>query len=174
MKNLREGDVLLRPFLDDDKFRMAEVANNSNISINLRDAFPHPYALSDAENFIGMCRLHDPVQIFAIEYQGLYVGNIGLVKQSDIYRKSAEIGYFLDENYWNRGIMTKAVNLICWYGFQNLDIVRIHTGVFDFNIGSQKVLEKCGFVKEGVFRNALLRNGKIYDEIRYALLKQTP
>jgi RimJ/RimL family protein N-acetyltransferase len=168
MENLREGEVLLRPFLDDDKFRMAEVANNIHISINMRDAFPHPYALSDAENFIAMCRLHDPVQIFAIEYQGLYVGNIGLVKQTDIYRKSAEIGYFLDENYWNKGIMTKAVNLICRYGFQHLDIVRINTGVFEYNIASQKVLEKCGFVKEAVFRNAMFRNGKIYDEIRYA------
>jgi RimJ/RimL family protein N-acetyltransferase len=90
---------------------------------------------------------------------------------SDVYRKSAEIGYLLNEQFWNRGIMTKAVNLICEYGFVELDIVRIHTGVFEYNLASQRVLEKCGFVKEGVFRKAIFKNGILWDEIRYANLK---
>ncbi len=98
-------------------------------------------------------------------------GNIGLVKGTDVYVKSAEIGYFLGELFWNKGIMTQAVNLITDYGFENLDIDRIYTGVFDYNLASQRVLEKCGFTKEATFRKAIFKNGKIYDEIRYAKLK---
>lgn len=163
--------VRLRELTMEDMFRLAEFANNEKISINLRDAFPYPYTLSDAEKFISMVANQSPTEVFAIEYNGVYVGNIGLHKCSDVYRKSAEIGYLLDEKYWNKGIMSHAVNLICEYGFRELDIVRIHTGVFDYNTASQKVLEKCGFVKEAVFRKSIYKNGKICDEVRYAKIK---
>ncbi|MDX9848248.1 MAG: GNAT family protein [Tenuifilaceae bacterium] len=163
--------VSLREFTPADRDRLAKLANNEKISINLRDGFPHPYTLADAERFIEISRSFSPPQIFAIEYEGHYVGNIGLHRCDDVYRKSAEIGYFLGEPYWNMGIMPKAVTLICDYGFQNLDIVRIHTGVFEFNTASQRVLEKCGFTKEGVFKQAIFKQGKLWDEIRYAKLK---
>lgn len=171
MVKLTDGIITLREFSQKDKYRLAEIANNSKIFNNLREAFPHPYTLLNAEKFIDMCQKIKPPQIFAIEYDGLYVGNIGLHKETDVYRKSAEIGYFLGEPYWNKGIMTKAVNLICEYGFGKLDIVRIHTGVYDYNIPSQRVLEKCGFCKEAVFKNAIYKNGKLCDEVRYSKLK---
>ena len=161
----------LRELTIDDKYRLVEFANNEKISINLRDGFPNPYTLTHAENFLDNVTKQKPTQVFAIEFNGLYVGNIGLHLCSDVYRKSAEIGYLLDEKYWNKGIMTKAVNLICEYGFNELDIVRIHTGVFEYNTASQIVLEKCGFTKEGIFRKAIFKNGKIWDEIRYAKIK---
>jgi ribosomal-protein-alanine N-acetyltransferase len=82
-----------------------------------------------------------------------------------------KIGYFIGEPYWNKGIMTKAVKLIVDFGFQHLDIERIHTGVFEYNMASRRVLEKCGFRQEGIFRNALYKNNQIYDEVRYAILK---
>lgn len=166
--NLTDGIVTIRRLRHDDKYRMAELANNEKIAINLRDAFPHPYSLADAEQFITMCLGLDPAQIFAIEYKGEYVGNIGLHKQSDVYSKSAELGYFTGEPYWNKGITTRAVKLVCEYGFRELDIVRIFSGVFEYNIPSQRVLEKCGFVKEAVLKAAVCKNGKIYDEIRFA------
>lgn len=166
-----QNAIKLRRLTLDDKNRLVEFANNEKISINLRDGFPNPYTLSDAENFLSIVCNQSPTQVFAIEFNGLYVGNIGLHLCSDVYRKSAEIGYMLDEKYWNKGIMTKAVNLICEYGFNELDIVRIHTGVFDYNIASQIVLEKCGFTKEGIFKKAIFKNGKIYDEIRYSKVK---
>jgi RimJ/RimL family protein N-acetyltransferase len=84
---------------------------------------------------------------------------------------SAEIGYFIGEPYWNKGIVTKAVKLITEYGFQHLGIIRIQTGVFEYNTASQRVLEKCGFVKEGVFRKSVIKQGKLWDEVRYAKLK---
>jgi RimJ/RimL family protein N-acetyltransferase/2-polyprenyl-3-methyl-5-hydroxy-6-metoxy-1,4-benzoquinol methylase len=165
---LTDGIVTIRKFRRSDKDRMAELANNEKISVNLRDAFPYPYAIADAETFIARCIRQNPVEIFAIEYHGQYVGNIGLHKQSDVYSKSAELGYFIGEPYWNRGITTRAVNLICEYGFKELDIVRIYSGVFEYNPASQRVLEKCGFEKEAICKNAVCKRGKIFDEIRYA------
>jgi [ribosomal protein S5]-alanine N-acetyltransferase len=172
MSIITDGIVTLRPFKPEDKYRLAELANNEKISINLRDGFPHPYSLTDAERFVEMAMATVPLQIFAIEYEGEYVGNIGLHKKEDVYRMTAEIGYFLGEPYWNKGIMSRAVILACEYGFRELDIVRIDTGVFEFNGASQRVLEKCGFVKEAVFKRSIIKKGTIWDEIRYALIKE--
>jgi [ribosomal protein S5]-alanine N-acetyltransferase len=173
MNKLTDGVVTLRPFTMDDRFRLAELANNEKVWINLRDRFPHPYTVNDAEQFLEMAIGIDPPRVFAIEYKGEYVGNIGLENRDDIYRFSAEIGYFLGEPYWNKGIMPRAVNLICEYGFRELDLIRIDTGVFDFNIPSQRVLEKCGFEKEAVFKSSVFKNGRICDEVRYAKIRES-
>ena len=165
---LTNENVTLREFTPNDKYRLVELANNEKVSINLRDGFPHPYTLADADNFLDKYARLESALVFAIEYNGVYVGNIGLHKGTDVYRKSAEIGYFLGEPYWNKGIMTKAVPLICDYGFKNMDIVRIQTGIFEFNPASMRVLEKCGFKREAVFEKAIIKEGKIFDEIRYA------
>jgi RimJ/RimL family protein N-acetyltransferase len=131
---------------------MAEIANNMKIAVNLRDAFPYPYSLEDARKFINMCLRVKPYQVFAIEFEGEYVGNIGLHKQDDVYRKTAELGYFIGEQYWNRGITTRAVNLICEYGFRELDVIKIFSGVFSFNTASQRVLRNAG-LREKPFLN---------------------
>ena len=117
MTKLSNNNIILREFNSSDKFQLVELANNPKISINLRDGFPNPYTIIDAENFLEKYATLKSSQIFAIEYKGDYVGNIGLHKGEDVYRKSAEIGYFLGEPYWNLGIMTTAVNLICQYGY---------------------------------------------------------
>jgi len=169
---LSDESIKLRPLAPADKQRLAELANNPKVAVNLRDGFPNPYTLADAEKFIENFAFQEPQQIFAIEYNGEYVGNIGLHKARDVYRLTAEIGYFLGEPFWNLGIMTKAVNLICDYGFKNLEIIRIHAGIFEFNPASMRVLEKCGFKKESVAEKAIFKNGKVYDEIRYAKLAE--
>ena len=168
---LIKGDIKLRNFRKSDSPRMAELANNEKISRNLRDGFPHPYTLQHAEDFIDRCIALDPPTIFAIEYRGEYVGNIGLVKGNDVYRKSAEVGYFIGEEYWNKGIASAALLLACDYAFMNLDVVRIHAGVYEHNLASQKVLEKCGFVKEGIFAKAVFKQEKYWNEVRYAKLR---
>ena len=165
---LTDGIVTLRKLRRSDSTRMALLANNEKISVNLRDAFPFPYTLKDAEEFIVLCTSRKITGVFAIEYKDEYVGNIGLLKQTDVYSKSAELGYFIGEPYWNHGITTRAVNLICEYGFNKLDIVRIYSGVFEFNRPSQRVLEKCGFELEAVLKSAVCKKGRIYDEYRYA------
>lgn len=171
MNILQNENIKLRPLELTDIDRLAELANNRKISINLTDGFPFPYTADDAKKFIMNLLNQNPTTTFGIEYEGEYVGNIGLVKGTDVYRKSANIGYFIGEPYWNKGIVSKAINLITDYGFDKLDIIRIHTGVFDYNLPSQRVLEKCGFTKEGTFRKSVIKNGKIYDEIRYSKLK---
>jgi len=171
MIKLTAENITLREFTPYDKYRLAELANNPKISINLRDGFPNPYTLADAENFLEKYAAQESSLVLAIEYEGVYVGNIGLHKGTDVYRKSAEIGYFLGEPYWGKGIMTRAVQLICEYGFANLDIVRIHAGIFSFNPASMRVLEKCGFTREAIHELAVFKNGKFYNEFRYAKIQ---
>jgi ribosomal-protein-alanine N-acetyltransferase len=166
--DLTLGDVKLRGFRKSDSKRMAELANNEKISRNLRDGFPHPYTLEHAEEFIRRFIGQNPVTFFAIEFKGEYVGNISLVKGNEVYRKSAEVGYFIGEPYWNKGIATTALQLITDYGFKNLDVIRIHTGVYEHNLSSQRVLEKCGFKKEGVFQKAVFKQGVYLNEVRFA------
>lgn len=167
----KDDKVVLRELTEADIPKLAEYANNEKVSINLRDAFPHPYNMDDAIRFVEMVNRQNPKTFFAIEYEGNYAGNISLVWGSDVYRKSAEIGYFIGEPFWNKGIATKAVRMITKFGFKKLDIVRIHTGVFEFNKASQRVLEKCGYEKEGVFKKSICKKGKMYDEVRYAIIK---
>lgn len=166
---LIDGSIRLRHFRDSDAERMAELANNPKIGKNLRDGFPYPYTVKDAKNFLK--KYEDFHFFFAIEYHGVYVGNISLVPQDNVHIKTAEIGYFLGEPYWNKGIMTTAVKLITGYGFKS-GFARIHTGVYEFNPASQKVLQKCGYTLEGIFRKNVLKEGKLWDEFRYACINQ--
>jgi len=167
-----DGDVILRELMDTDLKMLSEYANNDKVSINLRDAFPQPYSLENATDFKKMIDIQNPKTFFAIEYQNKYVGNISLSIGTDVYRKSAEIGYFIGEPFWNKGITTKAVNLITNWGFKNLDIVRIDTGIFEFNVASQRVLEKCGYIKEAIFKKSICKNNEIFNEIRYAKIEE--
>lgn len=168
----QDGDVILRELTENDLPKLAEYANNEKISINLRDAFPHPYMIEDARNFFRVVEQQAPKTFFAIEYIGNYVGNISLSVGTDVYQNSAEIGYFIGEPFWDKGIMTKAVTLMTDFGFTKLGLVRIYAGVFEFNKASQRVLEKCGYEKEAVFKKSITKNGFIYDEVRYAKIKE--
>jgi ribosomal-protein-alanine N-acetyltransferase len=165
---MKSENIVLRRLTDDDAPHMAKLANNEKIFRNVRDAFPHPYTLADAIAFIDQCKNQDPINIFAIEYAGNYVGNIGLVPGSDVYRKSAEIGYFIGEPYWNKGIVTTALKLITDYCFHDRGMIRVFTGVFEYNTASMRVLEKCGFEKECIFKKAVIKQEKIWDEVRFS------
>ena len=167
---LVSGNIRLRSFRLSDADKLTEIANNKKISRNLRDGFPHPYTYEDAVTFIRH-RLDMPHDtFFAIEFRGEHVGNISLSPCEDVYRKSAEIGYFIAERYWNKGIASAAVKIIVQFGFENLGMMRIQTGVYEYNPASQRVLEKCGFVKEGIFKKAIYKEGGLWDEVRFAIL----
>jgi ribosomal-protein-alanine N-acetyltransferase len=152
---MEQGNVKLRKHSLSDADDLARLANNSKVSRNLRDGFPHPYTREDAVAFIENVSKQVPLVTFGIEYKGEFAGNIGLSSGTDVYRKSAEIGYFLGEPFWNQGITTKAVQLMVHYAFTKLDLVRIHTSIFEYNVASQRVLEKCGFRQEGIGRKAV-------------------
>ena len=168
---LIDGNVTLRPLRLEDKERLVELGNNSKISDNLTDDFPNPYTIEAADKFLTNAIKDQPIRRFAIEENGIYVGNCALHPSYDIYRFNAELGYFVGEPYWGRGIATKAIKLLCDYGLSELNIHRIYAGVFAYNPASEKVLKKCGFEFEGVFKKGLYKNGAFHDEIRYALVK---
>ncbi len=162
--------VALRKIQKEDRKTLVALANNPKVANNLRDDFPHPYTLEDADHFIYHAQKAHPTKRFCIEKNGIYVGNIGLHPQEDIYKMSAEIGYFIGEEYWGQGIVTEAIKLIVAYGFNQLDLHRIFAGVFSYNHASKKALENVGFQFEGTSKDAVFKNGTYYDELRYSLI----
>ncbi|WP_101450964.1 GNAT family N-acetyltransferase [Aquimarina sp. MAR_2010_214] len=169
---MNHKEINIRQLQESDKSQLARLANNSNISNNLRDYFPNPYDDEDAESFIKMTIAQDPTTSFGIEFEGELCGVISLILQNDIYRKSAEIGYWLGEPYWGKGITTKAVSQITEYGFEKLNLIRIYAGIIEYNTSSMRVLEKSGFKMEGIFQKAIIKNDKIWDEHRYYILNK--
>lgn len=163
--------ISLRPLKMRDKEAIASLANNKELWDNLRDIMPHPYTLKDAEFYIDMMTSDDSPPTFAIDLDGQFIGVIGLVPQTDVYRKTAEIGYWLGQPYWGKGIMSEAVQLLTNYGLHELGFIRIHAGIFEYNVGSMKVLEKCGYQKDGIFKKSIFKNDKIWDEHRYSIVK---
>ncbi len=168
---LQDQDILLRKLSLNDQATLARLANNKKIWSNLRDMMPHPYSEQDALNYINMVQSNDKNAIFAIDYKGEHCGMIGLHPKDDVYKKSAEIGYWIGEPFWGNGIATKAIQLITQYGFEEMKLVRIFAGVFGFNKASMHVLEKNGFIKEGILRKAVFKNNQIWDEHHYGLVK---
>ncbi len=164
-------NFILRPFSLNDIESSMEYANNYKIAANLTNQFPHPYTRESGERFIEMATQHSPPTILAIDIDGKASGGIGLHPQTDIHIKNAELGYWLAEPFWGQGIMTKAVLQMVDYGFKNLDINRIFARPFGSNIGSQKVIEKAGFVLEGKFKDTIYKNGEYLDELIYAVRK---
>jgi RimJ/RimL family protein N-acetyltransferase len=168
---LKEGNIILRRFYDSDAAVLAQLLNNKKVWDNLRDYIPFPYSINDAISFIRQTQEESPQMSFAIEYDQQFCGAIGLIGQSDVYKKTAEIGYWLGEPYWNKGIATRSVKLVTDYALNELPFIRVHTGVFDYNVGSMKVLIKNGYAKDGVFRKAILKNGHIFDEHRFSITR---
>ncbi len=166
-----ETNIKLRSLKKEDAGRLALLCNNKKIWDNVKDIFPHPYKLSDAHKFIDHCNNENPISTFAIEYNNELVGAIGLMPQTDVYRLSAELGYWIGEPYWNKGIATQAVKIIVEFGFTKLGLVRIYSGVFEHNVASMKVLEKAGFELECIAKNAIIKNGKICNGHRYAMIR---
>ncbi len=148
-------------------------ANNKKLADNLRDQFPYPYTIGDAELYINTCINSDASKniFYAVDVDGKAVGSIGVFMQEDIYRKSAEIGYWLGEEYWNKGIMSKAISQISERAFKRFDIVRIFAITYIHNTGSRKALEKAGFELEGVLRKSVVKDGNIYDTCVFSLIK---
>ena len=164
---MKPKEIKLRELHLSDKSQLAKLANNKKIWDNLRDSFPYPYSKKDAELFINLTIEENPKQNFAIDYAGDLCGVIGLIIKNDIYSNSAEIGYWIGESFWGKGIATTAIELITNYGFEDLKLNRIYAGVFEFNNLSMKALENNGYKKEGIFKKAVLKNAKFLDEHRY-------
>ena len=164
-------NVKLRPWELSDLDDLVRYANNSKIAANMTNRFPHPYTEKDGQEFIRRFQSNNPVQIFVIEYEGELVGAIGVHPQKDIMAKNAELGYWVAEPFWGKGIATESIRQIVIYAFKTFDINRIFARPFGSNKASQKVLEKSGFQLEARFDKTIFKNGVYQDELIYALRK---
>lgn len=162
-------EIKLRPWNIEDAESLVENANNFEIARFMSDAFPNPYTIEDAKNFIAFATKDEPIHIFAIEIDGKAVGGIGIHPQADIMKKNAELGYWLGEKYWGKGIISRAIQEIIPFAFKTYDITRIYARPFGNNLASQKVLEKAGFKLEARIKENIFKNGEYLDELVYAI-----
>ncbi len=159
----------LRPWQLSDLDSLVKYADNPNIARNLTDGFPSPYTRESGEAYINMVSNDNPVKVFAIEIDGEAVGSIGVFPQVDIHRLNAEMGYWLAEPYWGKGIMPRAIKQMVKYAFDTFEINRIFARPFGRNLASQRVLEKVGFTYETRFDKVLIKDGQIEDELFYSV-----
>lgn len=154
---------------------VAAALSNKKIQDNLRDGFPFPYTEQDAKAFIeGMLAADENETFaFAIILEDKVTGSIAAFRQDNIHRQTAELGYYIAEEYWGKGIMTEAVKQLCEYVFSNSDIIRIYAEPFACNSGSCRVLEKADFQFEGVLRSNAVKNGRLLDMRMYARLRDS-
>jgi RimJ/RimL family protein N-acetyltransferase len=170
---IRLETCTLRPWRMSDELALARQANNRKIWLNLFDAFPHPYGELDAVEWIGKHVGVEPVRCFAIDHGGELCGSIGVFPQSDVHARMAEIGYWIAESHWSRGIASEAARGICAYAFDVFpELVRIQAAVFAWNPASMRVLEKAGFEREGVLRQSVWKDGTLLDSVLYARLRR--
>lgn len=160
----------------DDATDLAAVISNPKVQANLRDGLPYPYTEQDAKDYISYILSADENDTFAfaIVADGRVIGSIGAFRQSNIHSQTAEIGYYIAEPYWGRGIMTNAVRQLCEYVFSHSNIIRLYAEPFAFNLGSCRVLEKAGFRYEGTLRSNAVKNGRVIDMKMYARLRDDP
>lgn len=162
---------VLRTWEIGDREALARHANDLLIWRHLRDRFPYPYTLADADAFLSrVCEVR-PETSLAIDVNGESCGGISVMLQSDVHRYSGEIGYWLGREYWGRGIMTEAVGAFTDSIFERFGLMRVYALPFDNNPASAKLLEKCGFQLEGRMRKSAVKEGVALDQLIFAMTK---
>jgi len=166
-------DCSIRKWILTDASELASNLSNKKVQDNLRDGLPYPYTEKDAEEYITAMINADPDKTFAfaIVLNDKVIGSIGVFRGENIHYRTAELGYYIGEPYWGKGIMTNAVQQTCEYVFSRSDMLRIYAEPFSYNIASCRVLEKAGFQFEGLLRRNAVKNGKIVDMKMYALVR---
>lgn len=164
--------LLLRPWEARDIDALLRYANNRNVWINLNDRFPHPYLRADAEAWVARCAASaaNPMH-FAMIVDDHAIGGVGLEMLSDVHRLTANIGYWLGEPFWGRGLATAAVRALSDYAFRTFPLERLQAFVFEWNPASARVLEKAGYTFEGRLRRSIVKDGRIGDSLVYARLR---
>ncbi len=163
--------IIIRQWKIDDANNLVKYANNIKIWNNLRNYFPYPYTMEHANSWIDNSFLASPLINFAIDLDGEAIGGIGLIFNTDVYVLSAEIGYWIGEEFWGKGITTEAIRQMVEYSFYYFDIVRIYAEVFENNKASMRALEKNGFYLEGVRRKSVFKNNTIMDDYIWVKLR---
>ncbi len=166
------GSCIVRNWTLGDQSSLVRLADNRNVWRNLTHRFPNPYTDADADSWLGLQVQKSVSNNWAIEIDGVAAGGIGIEPGEGVFAKSARFGYWLGEPYWGRGIMTAAVRATVDHVFSRFDLVRLEAPVFEWNPASMRVLEKCGFVREGVLRRSIFKDGQIIDAVLYARVRK--
>lgn len=169
---MSESTLTLRTVKEEDLMALATLANNRDIWMNLRDVFPHPYSIGDAQAWFEHVQQSPHLFCLSIVVDNHPVGVISLEFKPDVYKKSAEIGYWLGEKAWGFGVATESVRQMVHFAFTEYDLARIEARVFGWNPASKRVLEKAGFKKEGTIRNGVFKDHRLTDEFIYGILKE--
>lgn len=162
------GICTVRPWQRGDEPALVRHANSREVWLNLRDRFPHPYTAQDAHAWVESMCVEDPPTHFAIVV-GEAAGGIAFALGNDIERVSAEIGYWLGKSHWNKGVMTSALRAVTEYAFTRFSLSRVFAVPFATNVASHRVLEKAGYVREGVLRRSAIKDGVVLDQVMYAI-----
>jgi RimJ/RimL family protein N-acetyltransferase len=166
------GEYCIRSYEFSDKEAIVKYANNYNVSKLLRDQFPFPYTLTDAETWLIHACHQDIETNFVIANEKELIGAIGINLQEDVNKFSAEIGYWIGEPFWGKGISTRALKIFTEYAFNNFNLNRIYAYVFEGNIASERVLLKAGYRKEAILRKAVFKENKFLDQYIYAIINE--
>ncbi|HEY1497304.1 MAG TPA: GNAT family protein [Candidatus Solibacter sp.] len=161
----------IRPWRADDAGALVKYANNRKVWLNLRDAFPHPYTAASAQSFLDMVGCQSPTTFFAIATPDEAIGSIGISINRDVHRLTAEMGYWLAEPYWGKGIMTETVARFTEFAFDRFSLLRIYAEPYAHNASSCRVLEKAGYTLEGRLRSSVFKDGQILDQLLYAQIR---
>lgn len=165
------GLCIVRDWQPSDEADLIAAADNRNVWRNLHHRFPHPFTHADAESwFAFLAAMPEPTH-WAVEVDGIAVGGVGVDLGEGIHARSGHFGYWLAEPYWGRGIMTAAVRAASAYAMSHFGLVRLESPVFAWNPASMRVLEKAGFVREGILRKSVLKDGQLIDQALYALVR---
>lgn len=165
-------NISIRCYRKNDCDALAACGNNLAVAEYLSDAFPSPYTLNDAKSWIELQQNREPQTNFVIAKADSLIGGIGIELGRDVYYQSAELGYWLAEEFWGQGIVTHAVKAFTRWCFESFEIIRLHARVFENNLASKRVLEKSGFIYEGRQRKAVIKNGIIQDQFLYGRLSE--
>jgi RimJ/RimL family protein N-acetyltransferase len=171
--HLQAGIAVIRPWAQEDAHELALQANDRRVWLNLRDAFPHPYGLDDAERFIAKAMAMSPRTNFAIEVAGHVAGGIGYTLHGDVERVGAEVGYWLGAEFWGRGLATAAVRAVTQFAFAaHPELERLYAVPYASNAASVRVLEKAGYRVEGLLRRSAIKDGHVLDQWMYAIVRE--
>ena len=170
--DLGVAGAVVRPWRRGDEAALVRHANNRKVWINLRDRFPHPYTPADAEQWIAFATAQDPQTNFAIAVGDEPVGGVGLDLKTDVERRSAEVGIWLGEAWWGKGIGTAAAKAMTEWAFASFDVCRLYCSVFAWNGASMRILEKAGWACEAQLRKAATKDGKTIDVYLYAIVRE--
>lgn len=173
MKISGKRNIELVTWNDKHFHNLYPLANNPKIAKNLRDSFPSPYTIHDARHWIEHNQKFNPPQNFAIEFEGQLAGSVGCEIGKDELRTNMEIGFWLGEAFWGKGIATEAITLFTEYALAKFpEIKRIYAQVFDSNVTCMKVLENAGFEPEAIIRHGYIKNGKVGDLFQYVIIRE--